>query len=100
MNDATIFALVGILGSVITALFKLLNTNTKALDRNTIAMESVAKSNKRIADESKQRNGHLAEITMEARNTVLDRIDGVIINKQTVHNQIVEHETVKKKEGE
>jgi len=61
------------------------------------SMQKVADSNKRIADESKQRNGHLAEIAVENKQQIMDRLDGIIINKQTVHQQVVENETVKKK---
>jgi hypothetical protein len=97
MTEATILALIAILGTTMAALFKLLDNNTKAVDRMVVAMQHVAKTNTRIADESRDRNGHLAEITIEARNAVISRIDGLTIEKQTVHNQVVEHETVQHK---
>lgn len=98
MTEATILALVAILGTVVTALFKLLDNNTKAVDKMVQAMEHVAHTNTRIADESEKRNGHLAEIIIESRDVVSNKIDGIIIEKQTVHNQTVEHETVISKE--
>jgi hypothetical protein len=61
-------------------------------------MEQVAASNQKIAEESEKRNGHIVELSIENKNQILDRIDGIIINKQTVHNQVVEHEQVMNKE--
>lgn len=52
----TTLALVAIVGSVITALFKLLNDNSKALIR-------VAEATEQGAQEAKERNGHLGEQT-------------------------------------
>lgn len=104
-NEATTLALIAILGTVVTGLFKLLSNNTKALDKMSHSMGEVAKSNKRIADESKQRNGHLGElivkqgvIAMQNKEQIVDNIKGLTINKQTVHQQTVEHEIVKNKE--
>ena len=62
------------------------------------ASREVAISNARIADESKERNGHLAEITVQSRDQVIDQIKGLVIEQQTVHNQTVEHEKVISKE--
>lgn len=104
MESAAILALIAILGSTMVALFKLLNQNTKALDKMTTAMTNVAHSNKRIADESKQRNGHLAELITEqgkqsvqiadmAVNKVIEGVQNV--KTQNVINQKVEQSTVK-----
>jgi hypothetical protein len=70
-------------------------TNMGHVARN---MQEVASSNQRIAEESEKRNGHIVELSIENKNQILDRIDGVIINKQTVHNQVVENEHVINKE--
>lgn len=70
----------------------------KAVENMATSMENVAKSNKRIADESEKRNGHLAEISIQNKDAILDAIGGVIIQQQTVHNQTVEHEKVIVKE--
>jgi len=53
-NSAIILALVAIVGTVITALFKLLNDNTKAL----INLDKTTATGNR---EAKERNGHLGE---------------------------------------
>lgn len=58
-------------------------------------MKEVANSNQKIADESEKRNGHIVELSIENKNQVLDRIDGVIINKQTVHRQVIEEQVTK-----
>jgi hypothetical protein len=87
MDSAIVLALIGILGSTIATLFKLLDNNTKAVN-------SLVETNDRMARESKERNGHLAEIAVDNKNQIMDRIDGMIINKQTVHHQTVEHEQV------
>lgn len=105
MNDASTLALIGILGTTVGGLFKLLNDNTKATDKLSgamshvaISMGEVAKSNKRIATESEKRNGHLAEISVENKDQILKAINGLTIDKQTVHHQVVEHEQVISKE--
>ena len=61
--------------------------------------------NKRIADgierqarESAERNGHLADISVENKKQILRAISGLTIDKQTVHHQTVEHEKVINKE--
>lgn len=105
MNDASTLALIGILGTTVGGLFKLLSANTKATDKLAstmthvaVSMKEVAKSNKRIATESEKRNGHLAEISVENKDQILKAIHGLTIDKQTVHHQTVEHETVNNKE--
>lgn len=70
----------------------------EAVNNMAVSMEKVATSNERIADESKERNGHLAEITVQSRDQVIEQIRGLTIEQQTVHNQTVEHEKVLKKE--
>ena len=60
--------------------------------------ERVATALERQADESKERNGHLADISVENKNQILTAINGLTINKQTVHHQTVENEIVKNKE--
>jgi hypothetical protein len=62
------------------------------------AMNQVAISNERIADESKARNGHLAEISVQNKDQIITEIRGLTINKQTVKKQIVENEQVLNKE--
>lgn len=103
MNDnATSLALVAIVGSVITALFKLLRDNTKALERVALAGE-------RTASEAEARNGHLAEISVNSHKQTLavlktipitmqniaDKQASAIINAVKIDKQIVNEQTVK-----
>lgn len=68
----------------------------------TIAIEKMALSNDNIANETakgnreaKERNGHLAEITIQSRDQVLDFIQH--IGKQHVIQQTIDKQTVKGK---
>lgn len=96
MTEATTLALVAILGTVITALFKLLDNNTKAL-------RSLSDTNDKMARESKQRNGHLGELILKQgemaihnKEQVIDTVKGLVIDKQTVNHQHVIKENVDK----
>jgi len=71
---------------------------SKAIADMADGMQAVAISNERIADESEKRNGHLAEISLENKDQIIKAIKGLTINKQTVHQQVVEHEKVMNKE--
>lgn len=71
---------------------------SKAISNMGEAMQKVAVSNERIADESEKRNGHLAEISVENKDQIMKAIKGLTINKQTVKHQTVEHEQVISKE--
>ena len=71
---------------------------SKAISLMAENMDKVAISNERIADESEKRNGHLAQISMENKEQIITAIKGLTIDKQTVHQQTVQHETVISKE--
>lgn len=65
------------------------------------AMRDVADSNREIAHETKQgnseakeRNGHLAELTVQSNQQMLKAIKN--IKEQHVDNQIVDNQTIKK----
>jgi len=67
-----------------------------------IAIRDMAESNREIAEETKkgnkeakQRNGHLAELTIQSKNETLDALH--IIKNQHVVNQTVHNETVENK---
>ena len=67
-NSPVMYALVGIIGTVVVSLFKLLGDNTRALQRMAEATDKVAKTTEKVAqatekgnEEAKQRNGHLGE---------------------------------------
>lgn len=112
MDTAVFLAVLGLFGTIVGGLFKLFSDADKTQQRHAEAqlavakaLNAVAETNKEIADatrkgaeEAEARNGHLAEITVESKKQVIDRIDGLVIQQQTVHNQIVENETVKHKE--
>lgn len=121
-NSEVTLALIAIVGTVITALFKLLNDNTKALTKVAVSSEKVAVATAKSAKEAKQRNGHLGEQTLQLANLVTkqnsdlgdiketnnqiattlnnsaliaaeDR-DTLTSNSQVVHEQQVEHQIV------
>lgn len=80
---------------------------TKAIAGMASAMQDVATSNARIADESKERNGHLGELIIEqgkqanvlADTAIKKVIQGVQnVKTQKVVHQTVENETVLNKE--
>lgn len=56
--------------------------STKALSK---ALERVARATERSADEAKQRNGHLAELIIQAQEAIMS---------QNVQEQHVAHQTV------
>jgi uncharacterized membrane-anchored protein YhcB (DUF1043 family) len=76
---------------------------TQELDREerkelTKSFNRVAEATERSAREAEQRNGHLAEISMTNKDQIITAIHGLVIDKQTVHHQTVEHERVINKE--
>lgn len=96
-------ALIAIVGGVITSLFKLLNNNTKALNRNVRAHTTVAKEIKKGNREAKERNGHLGEMVAKQADFTKKSTDQILkavqsIPTQNVQEQKVEHQTVKSKE--
>ena len=94
MNEnATSLALVAIVGTVITALFKLLNANTKALGKLVDSSEKVAKATTTSAKEAKQRNGHLAELVVDSKKQVIHAVSEVKqqnIGEQHIGTQVID----------
>ena len=76
------------------AVDKMANGMEKVADTN----KDIAEATKRGADEAKERNGHLAEISMQNKEQIIDAVHGIVIDKQTVHTQFVENEKVNHKE--
>lgn len=79
------------------------HAKTQELDREerkelAKSFNRVAEATERQAREAEKRNGHLADISVENKNQILTAISGLIIDKQTVHHQTVEHEQVISKE--
>lgn len=103
MDNASTFALITILGTVITALFKLLNDNTKALEKLVASSDKVASATTKGANEAKQRNGHLGELVSQGNeltskilqqqkvsaSILADSSTSQHIEKQVVDKQIV-----------
>jgi hypothetical protein len=59
--------------------------------------DRVAEATERQAKEAEQRNGHLAEISIQNKDAILKAIDGLKLNQQ-VTEQTVEHQVVREKE--
>jgi hypothetical protein len=85
VDTAVFLALLTFCGAIVAGFFKLMDKLSTALDANTA-------SNQRIADEAKERNGHLAEITVQSRDQILDKIQN--IGEQHVKKQVVDEQTV------
>lgn len=94
-DNAVALAVVGLLGTVFAALFKLLNDNTKALNKVASSSEQVAKETAKGNREAKQRNGHLGEQNVQITRLIADqskdlsaiRVSGevnVVANKKAV----------------
>lgn len=84
MDSPSSLALIGIVGTVVAGLFKLVTDTIKA---NTKAIEKMADSSQKIADatekgnrEAKERNGHLGEQNVQ--------ITELIVGQTTVLNDI------------
>lgn len=67
-------AAIALAGTICTGFFALLRG----------ALKDLTKSNERIADEAKQRNGHLADLIVKTANAP--------VNVQTVETQVVKEQ--------
>lgn len=82
-NDASTLALIAILGTVVTALFKLLNDNTKALGKVAEASNTVATATTDAAKEAKDRNGHLGDQNLQIVKLVSSQNKDIRTMKET-----------------
>lgn len=82
-DDAALLALITILGTVITALFKLLQTNTKALADVAAANQLVADATTQAAKEAAERNGHLGDQNIKIAELVAKQNDDIRVMKET-----------------
>lgn len=104
-------AVFGGFGVMLVGFYKYASAREKDFEKSrTIAAEAYEKSNDKLgraltrvaeatesaAREAAERNGHLAELQIEARKDVLDAIGH--IKKQEVKEQVVKHQTVTEKE--
>jgi len=107
MSDQAFLALVGLFGTITAGLFKLINDQNKlhgkiaeGLTGLTKASERGAKATERAAREAAERNGHLAEISVQQGDRIIQHMKEVQeqhVKLQAVDEQVVEHETVKKR---
>lgn len=69
----------------------------KNLDKNTKAMQEVAKASTKAAKEAEKRNGHLAELAIENKESTLAAISMIKDNIHTQHvdRQVVDNQTIK-----
>jgi len=98
-DNTTTLAFIGVIGTVITALFKLLNDNTKALNRLVTSSEKVALATQKAAKEAKERNGHLGEQSIklaEALNTQNAEIHTISKTLQSSATTLAQTEADKK----
>lgn len=84
MDNAVALAAITLAGTIATGFFALLAKLSRSMDRLT-------DSNVRIADEAKERNGHLAKLTernIKLTSRVLQEVDRPV-HVQTVETQVV-----------
>jgi len=102
MNDSAIIAAIAAISAVIAGFFKLIDNQNKLHAKLADSIDKMAKSSEKVAaatvqgnKEAKERNGHLADITVQQA----DRIAQIVthIKEQHVINQHVDTETVNKK---
>jgi len=104
MDSAVLVAAIGVFSLTIAGLFKLIGDQNKSHEKMADAFEKVATSNKEIADatkqtadEAKERNGHLAEITVQQGDrlaALMENIKEQHVGKQVVEEMEVKYETV------
>ena len=104
MTDALAIAIVTSIAGVIAGFFKLIDNQNKLHEKLAISIDKMARSSDRVAKatekgnkEAKERNGHLAEITVQQG----DRIANLVTNIKTqrVEHQHIEKEVVGEKEA-
>lgn len=98
MDNAVALAALTLAGTIAAGFFTLVNKQNRTHEKLATAMDKVAKSNQDIAKEAKkgnveakERNGHLAELTIQSSEQMLKAI-------QTIREQHVDHQTVVKQE--
>jgi hypothetical protein len=107
--------LIALFAGMLTGFYALVKSMLSSSDKNSQrdreerlamikAIEDMAISNREIAEEQRkgnkeaeERNGHLAELTIESKQATLDAIRCIKVKQnveeQTVREQIVKHET-------
>lgn len=107
MSDQVLLALMALFGTITGGLFKLINDQTKVHAKLAHSMDKVAASNEKIATETKltrqeikvgnqqseARNGHLAEISVQQGDRIMQGIEHIKeqhVDKQVVNKQVKE----------
>lgn len=72
-ENAVALAALGLVGILVTPLFKLLNNNTKALEKLVGSNEQIAIATTKSAKEAEERNGHLGKLAIE-NNKLTEKI--------------------------
>lgn len=107
MDNAVAIAALTLTGTIATGFFALMRQQNRTHEKLSSSLDKVADTNKNIAeetrkvadatirsaDESKQRNGHIAELIIESRDGIIDKVQNV--HEQKVEEQVVEHQTIK-----
>lgn len=65
MDSAIFIATLGLFGTIVAGLFKIIDNQTKALKALTDSNEKIASATNKAAQEAEKRNGHLAELAIE-----------------------------------
>lgn len=96
-------AIVIIVGVFLKFLLDVSRMFAAALDKNTQSNQAVAEATVKAAREAAERNGHLAELSLQGQQMlkeVGERNYKAIkeLNKQNVKEQVVQHQTVENKE--
>lgn len=68
----------------------------KKIEADSRVGQELVKETRKGNQEAEARNGHLAEITVQARDQVIDVIQ--TLKTQNVNEQVVEHQVIKEKE--
>lgn len=101
MDAASITAVfvgaIGVLGAFFAFVRWIVTQLVGALNKNSSSMEMVAKATTKAAKEAEKRNGHLAELAIENKESTLKAISMINSNFATQHvdNQIVEKQSIK-----
>lgn len=108
MDVAVITAVMGGFTALVGVFLKFVNNMNKAqakrddlfaksLNQNTQAMKSVAAATTKAATEAEKRNGHLAELAIENKESTLAAISLIQKNVRSQHvdTQVVDKQTIK-----
>ena len=110
MDTAVFLAVLALFSTMVLGLFKIIDTQNKAQEKLSVAIEENTVSNREIAvatveqaAQSKDRNGHLADLAKENQKA---NVQGSIqmmqalkeIKTQNVKEQTVAHQTINSQE--